>query len=362
MEAQTVVRFLSKAESSDLTLARFSSESDEQAARRFLDARAGDIDKALLLLRECAALKRRHKVEELRRLSAEEVIGADPRVLEHFYPHGSLGHDKQHRPLLFEHTGGIDIHAVLHMTSLERLLDLHLWTMEVKVDAMVTESFNAPGASLSSVKVVAITDLTKLTIGHCSPKLIDHIKGIIAIDNVCYPEVLGNMFIVNAPKIALGAYRVLRGFLDPRTQRKIEMVGTKDRQRLLEIVDESQLPVSLGGTGPEPYARKPHTGFVSVAAKGHFAYSVTVAVGERLSVDSYIRESAMEVVVTKVEEGEEGKSEEIHRGTINSLPGGEPTRKLFKLDSMKTAGRVTVTWTNSERWHSRHLVYSLGVE
>ena len=354
--------FISRADPTDLSLAKFSCESDEQVAHRFLDARAGDVDKALLLLRECGAVKRRHRVEELRHLSPEEVLGADPRVLGHFYPHGSLGFDKQHRPLLFEHTGGIDIHAVLHMTSLERLLDLHIWTMEVKMDAMLTEAFNAADSSMNSVKVVAVTDLNKLTLAHCSPKLVDHVKGIIAVDNVCYPEALGNMFVVNAPKLALGAYRALRGFLDPRTQRKIEMIGSSDkvRQRLLEIVDETQLPASLGGSGPEPYAKKPHTGYVSIDRRGHFAYSLSVASGQRLRVDSYIRDSPMEVRVVR-EEGE-AASEEVYRETVPALPHGEATRKCFTLDPLKISGKVTVTWSNLERWHSRHLVYSVEVE
>ncbi len=88
----------------------------------------------------------------------------------------------------------------------------------------------------------------------------------MAIDNVCYPEMLGKLVVVNAPILATTGWRMVKGWLDPRTQEKIEMVrpGQPSVDKLREIIDEGSIPVSLGGEGEEVFRSKPNTEYLAV--------------------------------------------------------------------------------------------------
>jgi len=59
------------------------------------------------------------------------------------------------------------------------------------------------------------------------------------------------MLIVNAPGYFAATWRLIRGWLDPRTASKIEVIAGKNavEKRLLELVDSEQLPSDYGGTG-----------------------------------------------------------------------------------------------------------------
>ena len=62
-----------------------------------------------------------------------------------------------------------------------------------------------------------------------------------------YPEIMGNTFIVNAPTLFRGIWKVARGFLDERTRNKIKVLGGTYTPTLLEYVEEENLVEFLGG-------------------------------------------------------------------------------------------------------------------
>jgi len=72
--------------------------------------------------------------------------------------------------------------------------------MEQTLDGMFSDA--ATRGSRSIVSTVAVLDLKGLNSSHVSSRILDHIKGMISIDNCCYPETLGKMFVINAPWLA----------------------------------------------------------------------------------------------------------------------------------------------------------------
>ena len=70
----------------------------------------------------------------------------------------------------------------------------------------------------------------------------------------------------------------LKGWLDPRTQAKIEFVrtGPDTSRKLLEFIEPAHLPRAYGGLGASSYTCKEQAELLHVPRGGHLAKSVTV--------------------------------------------------------------------------------------
>lgn len=63
-----------------------------------------------------------------------------------------------------------------------------------------------------------------------------------------YPEIMGQMFIVNTPMLFTGVWAVVKGFLDEKTRNKIKICGHKYQKDIFEVVAPENLPDFLGGS------------------------------------------------------------------------------------------------------------------
>ena len=52
-----------------------------------------------------------------------------------------------------------------------------------------------------------------------------------------YPENMGAMFIVNAPWTFTAIWSIVKNFLDERTTKKIQIIGSDFQKKLLEVID-----------------------------------------------------------------------------------------------------------------------------
>jgi hypothetical protein len=62
-----------------------------------------------------------------------------------------------------------------------------------------------------------------------------------------YPEIMGQMFIVNAPMLFTGVWAIVKGFLDEKTRKKITIKGHTFAKEIQELIEEEDLPDFLGG-------------------------------------------------------------------------------------------------------------------
>lgn len=67
----------------------------------------------------------------------------------------------------------------------------------------------------------------------------------VAQDN--YPEILGATYIVNAPMVFNGVWAIAKNFVDEKTRKKINILGSGYKKVLLENIDADNLPEILGG-------------------------------------------------------------------------------------------------------------------
>jgi len=274
-QKQTLEIFKSAASEEKLNIAKFSVETIDQVACRFLRARQFDIGKAHELLHECWATKKEKKASEYTEAPVDETLKCEMTVLRKFYPHNQAGYDKYNRPLLFDNSGTINMNGISHLTTQEGLVGYHFWTMEKCLDELFTagkerakraaardndgaeppaEGSDGAGNCISTCVVLDLQGCSMATVANSAA--MNHMKMLIALDNVVYPEMLGKMFVVNAPSFIVSTFAMVKGWLDVRTQKKIELLGSGPEMtaRLLEFIDPDQLPVRYGGTAtPDIY-------------------------------------------------------------------------------------------------------------
>lgn len=63
-----------------------------------------------------------------------------------------------------------------------------------------------------------------------------------------YPEMLGKLYIINAPYVFSAAWTIIKGWIDEKTRAKITVMSNGHTKVLLEHVDKDQLMEYLGGT------------------------------------------------------------------------------------------------------------------
>jgi hypothetical protein len=62
-----------------------------------------------------------------------------------------------------------------------------------------------------------------------------------------YPEILGSMFILNAPFLFTGIWAIVKMWIDDKTKEKIHILGSGYKKELLKHVDPASLPDFIDG-------------------------------------------------------------------------------------------------------------------
>ena len=98
-----------------------------------------------------------------------------------------------------------------------------------------------------------IFDMTGGGVTTANPSTKELFKLAAQVGSDYYPETMGNTFIINAPMVFRGLWKVAKAFLDERTRNKIKVLGGSYLPTLLEFVEEENLPTFLGGKCTEPF-------------------------------------------------------------------------------------------------------------
>lgn len=74
------------------------------------------------------------------------------------------------------------------------------------------------------------------------------IKQMTLIDQDNYPEHMGSLFLINTPLPFRAVWKVVKGWMDRRTQEKITVLGASFGKELFEICPPESVPEVFGGT------------------------------------------------------------------------------------------------------------------
>lgn len=161
-------------------------------------------------------------------------------------PHRFHGHGREGQPVYLERTGPIScrMYDYLKLVTEEELVMRHVRWQEVCADRFRLASIHF-GKPVS--KVIIIFDMTGTSMS-VNPGALRIFKNVLAIDSNYYPERLERLFLINANWMFRGIWAMVSPWLDDATRKKIEILGTDYKPRLLELIAPDQLPVEYGGT------------------------------------------------------------------------------------------------------------------
>jgi hypothetical protein len=179
------------------------------------------------------------------------ALGCDMSVYFAQYPQLYSGFAKNGAPLFISKPGVLNVDAVELITTLQGIVKFHWHIMMHDFGSRLRQQ-KAKDPHFKRFECVCVLDLEHLTMGQLSSRALAIIKEQSAIDSVCFPETMCKMFIINGPRFFGATWKLIRGWLDPRTANKIEVISDRKKwtERFLEHVEAEQLPSDYGGEGP----------------------------------------------------------------------------------------------------------------
>ena len=101
-------------------------------------------------------------------------------------------------------------------------------------------------------KEIVLLDFGGMSLGLL--KLLPLFKAMNAVGSAYFPERTVLFFVLNAPRVFTTLWSIVKGLVDPRTQKKVHILSEGKRQlaALREVMDDSIIPAAYGGSRAPP--------------------------------------------------------------------------------------------------------------
>ncbi|XP_031749907.1 SEC14-like protein 1 isoform X2 [Xenopus tropicalis] len=208
---------------------------------RFLRARDFNIDKAREILCQSLTWRKQHHVDYL--LSTWDP----PQVLHDYYAGGWHHHDRDGRPLYVLRLGQMDTKGLVRALGEESLLR-HVLSINEEGLRRCEENTNIFGRPISSW--TCLVDLEGLNMRHLWRPGVKALLRIIEVVEANYPETLGRLLILRAPRVFPVLWTLVSPFIDENTRKKFLIYAGNDYQGpggLIDYIDKEVIPDFLGG-------------------------------------------------------------------------------------------------------------------
>ncbi|KAM9780323.1 LOW QUALITY PROTEIN: SEC14-like protein 1 [Neosynchiropus ocellatus] len=213
----------------------------DQHVLRFLSARDFNLDKARELLCQSLTWRKQHQVDFL--LDSWER----PQLLQDYYSGGWHHHDRDGRPLYILRLGQMDTKGLLRALTEEVLLRQVLTIIEEGLQRC-EENTRVFGRPISCW--TCLLDLEGLNMRHLWRPGVKALLRIIEVVEANYPETLGRLLILRAPRVFPVLWTLVSPLIDENTRKKFLVFAGNDYQGpggLENYIDRAIIPDFLGG-------------------------------------------------------------------------------------------------------------------
>lgn len=163
-----------------------------------------------------------------------------------YYPQGYHGVDKQGKPIYIERLGKVNVDRLLKVTTLTRYVKYLVQEFEKTLAIRYPACSTAANRHIdSSTTILDVEGVGLKSFTRPAQEVLMHLRKIYADND---SKTRGQMFIINASPGFKLLWNAIKPFIDPDIAFKIQVIGCKYRSKLLEMIDESELPDFLGGS------------------------------------------------------------------------------------------------------------------
>jgi len=219
---------------------------------RFLRARDFEVQKGREMLSQSLLWRKKHGVDKI--LSEYQ----EPLVVKEYFPGGWHGHDREGRPVFLLRLGQMDAKGLIKSVGEEGLtkLTLHICEEGIKLTEEASHRLNKPISTWTM-----LLDLEGLNMRHLWRPGVKALLHIIEICEANYPETLGRVLIIRAPRVFPILWTLVCPLIDETSRAKFLFYAT-DGQRgdqlaaqsagLRDYLHEDKIPDWLGGLAQIP--------------------------------------------------------------------------------------------------------------
>ncbi|KIY69120.1 CRAL/TRIO domain-containing protein [Cylindrobasidium torrendii FP15055 ss-10] len=219
---------------------------DDHTLIRFLRARRFNLRQAKILFKQTQEWRATVEGVGIDRLYQEMDPFDFPErdAVFEYWPNCFHKTDKRGRPVNIHALGQVDVPRMYTKITPER----HWRSLVVSCESLTREVL--PGACRAAGRhvenILIIIDLKGFALSQFW-QLKSLARNCFQISQDYYPETMGQLAIVNAPASFTMIFGMIRPWLAKETCEKVYVLGSDYRDVLLSLVDEENLPESLGG-------------------------------------------------------------------------------------------------------------------
>ncbi|KAM6972285.1 SEC14-like protein 1 [Aplochiton taeniatus] len=208
---------------------------------RFLRARDFNMEKGREILCQSLTWRKQHQVDYLLE------TWSPPQLLHDYYTGGWHHHDREGRPLYILRLGQMDTKGLVRALGEESLLR-HVLSINEEGLRRCEENTKVFGRPISCW--TCLVDLEGLNMRHLWRPGVKALLRIIEVVEANYPETLGRLLILRAPRVFPVLWTLVSPFIDENTRKKFLIYAGNDYQGpggLVDYIDKEVIPDFLGG-------------------------------------------------------------------------------------------------------------------
>ena len=156
-------------------------------------------------------------------------------------------HDKMGRPVRIDKWSAWNSKNMMNNLSMRETAELFVTSIESEIHCMYPYMSMIEGRRVETSCL--IHDMKDFSLSVCFDKDCRDWFGYLAgVAQDCYPEMLEKCYVVNAPFLINAAWALAKTFLNEKTRKKVQIIGSSFEKTLYKDIEKNQLPDFLGGT------------------------------------------------------------------------------------------------------------------